>query len=96
MRILESPLIPPQAMATEGAPSPEFSPLDLAKELAVPLPQYKAAKTSNFDISGLLSTPLRLREDLTTGCGGQTWPAGMVLAKHMLRYHRDDLKEARM
>lgn len=99
MRILESPLVPLAEIGPndlKDAPSPEFSPLAFAEELSVPLPIYKAAQTSNFDISGLLSTPLRLHEDLTSGCGGQTWPAGMVLAKHMLRYHREDMKNARM
>lgn len=99
MKILESPLISAADMASNvlrGSASPEFSPLALAQELSVPLPVYKAAQTSNFDISGLLSTPLRLHEDLTSGCGGQTWPAGMVLAKHMLRYHREEMKHARM
>lgn len=100
MRILDTPLVPASEMSASqdpsSPPSPDFSPLALAEELSVPLPTYKVAQTSNFDIDGLLSTPLRLHEDLTTGCGGQTWPAGMVLAKHMLRYHRDDLKDARM
>lgn len=99
MRILESPLIPPIAEAElqrKGYPLPDFSPLTFADDMTLPLPAYKAAETSEFDIAGLLSTPLRLREDLTSGCGGQTWPAGMVLAKHMLRYHREDLRDARM
>ena len=99
MRILETPLVPVAEMTAndlKDAPSPEFSPLAFADEINVPLPIYKAAQTSTFDISGLLSTPLKLHEDLTSGCGGQTWPAGMVLAKHMLRYHRESMKNARM
>lgn len=91
MKILDSPL----AAALHPAASPEFSPLALAEDFT-PLPAYKAAQTSNFDISGLLATPLKLHEDLTSGCGGQTWPAGMVLAKHMLRYHREEMGNARM
>ncbi|KAM0333166.1 hypothetical protein ACHAQA_001826 [Verticillium albo-atrum] len=91
MKILESPLFP----ALEPAASPEFSPLALAEDFT-PLPAYKAAQTSNFDLSGLLPTPLKLHEDLASGCGGQTWPAGMLLAKHMLRYHREDMGDARI
>jgi hypothetical protein len=79
----------------ERSPSPEFSPLAMGEDLA-PLPEYKAALTTTLDFSGLLPEPLKLHEDLTTGCGGQLWPAGMVLAKHMLRYHRDKLGKARM
>ncbi|KAK9774453.1 hypothetical protein AB5N19_08877 [Seiridium cardinale] len=82
-------------MVEERTPSPDFDPLAVGVDLA-PLPEYKAAATAGFDFDGYLAQPLRLHEDLTSGCGGQTWPAGMVLAKHMLRYHRNDLKEARI
>jgi len=75
--------------------SPEFDPLAFDEELT-PLPEYKAAATTALDFDGLLPAPLKLHEDLKTGCGGQLWPAGMVLAKHMLRYHRDKLQDARM
>jgi protein N-lysine methyltransferase METTL21A len=75
--------------------SPEPSPLTLGEDLT-PLPTYKAAVTSIISFSDLLSPPLKLHEDLASGCGGQLWPAGMVLAKYMLRYHRDDLKDAKM
>ena len=60
------------------------------------LPQYKAPRTTSVDFSGLLSEPLELQEDLTTGCGGQLWPAGMVLAKHFLRLQPHDVRDARM
>jgi hypothetical protein len=79
----------------ERSPSPEFSPLAFGEDLA-PLPEYKSAGTTAVDFSGLLGEPLKLHEDLKAGCGGQLWPAGMVLAKHMLRYHRDRLQHARM
>jgi hypothetical protein len=45
----------------------------------------KASGTSIIDFDGSLSPPLRVHEDLAEGCGGQLWPAGMVLAKYMLR-----------
>ncbi|KAI1851025.1 hypothetical protein JX265_004557 [Neoarthrinium moseri] len=82
-------------MAGSRSPTPEFSPLAVGVDLA-PLPAYKAAATAGFDFDGHLAKPLRLHEDLTSGCGGQTWPAGMVLAKHMLRYHQKDLRESRI
>jgi len=77
------------------SPSPEFSPLSMGVDLT-PLPTYKAASTTSIDFSFLLDIPLQLHEDLKSGCGGQLWPAGMVLAKHMLRYHKDTLSKARM
>ncbi|KAK6951122.1 hypothetical protein Daesc_007652 [Daldinia eschscholtzii] len=79
----------------QRSPSPEFSPLAIGEDLS-PLPAYKAAGTTATDFAGLLAEPLRLHEDLASGCGGQTWPAGMVLAKHMLRYHRDDMRNSRI
>ncbi|KAH8782591.1 putative methyltransferase-domain-containing protein [Hyaloscypha finlandica] len=77
------------------SPSPEFSPLSIG-EYFTPVPTYKVASTTAIDFSGLLETPLKLHEDLKTGCGGQLWPAGMVLAQQMLRYHRGLLKDARI
>jgi hypothetical protein len=62
----------------------------------VSLPASKVAGDTNIDFDGLLAQPIKLREDVRTGCGGQTWPAGMVLGKHMLRYHRSELANARM
>lgn len=75
--------------------SPAFDPLAFGEDFA-PLPEYKAAGTTQVDFSGLLGEPLKLHEDLASGCGGQLWPAGMVLAKHMLRDHRDTLQHARV
>lgn len=85
----------PRSEADPADSSPELSPLDISQDLA-PLPAYKEAGTTKIDLDGLLEPPLGLREDLSSGCGGQTWPAGMVLAKHMLRYHREDLAKERM
>lgn len=61
-----------------------------------PLPTYKAAATTAISFSNLLEPPLKLHEDLKSGCGGQLWPAGMVLAQHMLRYHGKSLGNARV
>ena len=57
----------------------------------VPPAVIKPAGISEVDFDGLLSPPLKLHEDLKNGCGGQLWPAGMLLSKYMLRKHRDDL-----
>jgi hypothetical protein len=51
----------------------------------VELRQIKQIGSASLDFDGLLASPLQLHEDLTNGCGGQLWPAGMVLAKYMLR-----------
>jgi hypothetical protein len=77
------------------SPSPEFSLLAIGEDLT-PLPTYKAASTTSINFLNLLELPLKLHEDLKSGCGGQLWPAGMILAQQMLRYHRYSLKDARM
>jgi hypothetical protein len=69
--------------------------LNFGEEL-VQLPTIKASGTSEIDFDGLISTPLKLHEDLKEGCGGQLWPAGMVLAKYMLRKHGHSLKNKSM
>lgn len=61
--------------------------LDISQDL-VQSPDHKAAGTSETTLEGLLSKPLKLHEDLTGGCGGQLWPAGVVLAKYLLRKPR--------
>ncbi|KAI1123970.1 putative methyltransferase-domain-containing protein [Nemania abortiva] len=79
---------------TEGEP---FSPLALAEDFT-PLPAYKAAGTTETDFDGLLPADrrLRLHEDLKNGCGGQLWPAGMTLARYLLRYHKNTLAGKRI
>ncbi|KAI9739434.1 MAG: hypothetical protein M1818_005122 [Claussenomyces sp. TS43310] len=75
--------------------SPEISPLSMGDDIA-PLPTYKVPSTTSIDFSCLLSPPLKIHEDLTSGCGGQLWPAGIVLATHLLRHCRQSLKEAKI
>jgi hypothetical protein len=77
-----------------GDPDPDFF-NDFGRDL-VEQPALKSAGTTSIDFDGLLSPPLKLHEDLTNGCGGQLWPAGMVLAKYMLRTHRNTLKGKKM
>ncbi|TLD26368.1 hypothetical protein PspLS_04564 [Pyricularia sp. CBS 133598] len=76
---------------------PDFSPLAIDADLA-PLPEYKAAGETKINFGGLLpaTAPLRLHEDLSSGCGGQLWPAGMVLATHMLRDRRSSIGRERI
>jgi protein N-lysine methyltransferase METTL21A len=65
-------------------------------EELVPPAVIKSAGVSQVDFDGLLSPPLKLQEDLKNGCGGQLWPAGMVLSKYMLREHKDDIRDKTM
>ena len=46
---------------------------------------HKEACVTALDFEGTLSPPLQIYEDPANGCGGQTWPAGMLLASYMLR-----------
>ncbi|KAL2845352.1 putative methyltransferase-domain-containing protein [Aspergillus pseudodeflectus] len=60
-------------------------------ESLVPPRELKTAGQSHVSFDGLLQQPLLLKEDLKEGCGGQLWPAGMVLAKYLLRRHQSTL-----
>ena len=77
------------------SPSPPPDLVAVSEELT-PLPTLKGIGDTNITFDGHLSVPLKYHEDVRTGCGGQTWPAGMVMGKHLLRYHREELKNARM
>lgn len=59
-------------------------------------PTHQQASTSTVDFDGLLKTPLVLHQDLKKGNGGQIWPAGMILAKYLLRMKREELQKASM
>lgn len=65
--------------------------LTFGKELVRQL-TLKSAGIASIDFDRLLDPPLQLHEDLSEGCGGQLWPAGMVLAKYMLRMHKETVK----
>jgi protein N-lysine methyltransferase METTL21A len=60
-------------------------------ETFVPPQAQKLAGTTQSSFGGLVDPPLLLYEDLKDGCGGQLWPAGMVLSKYMLTHHKTDL-----
>lgn len=81
-------------MPASRPPSPdwEIDVLGISTAL-IPERTAKAAATTSITFDGLLPStkPLILHEDLQEGCGGQLWPAGMVLSKYMLQYHKSDL-----
>jgi len=60
-------------------------------ETVVPSQTHKVASTTEITFDGLLDPPLLVHEDLKEGCGGQLWPAGMLLSRYMLIYHKTDL-----
>ncbi|EFX04392.1 hypothetical protein CMQ_1320 [Grosmannia clavigera kw1407] len=91
-----SPELNPLRLGDRGSRSDNDT--DTDSDVLAPLPEYKAAGETVLDFDGLLrpAPALRLREDLTEGCGGQTWPAGMVLARHLLRHRRAEMETARI
>ena len=65
---------------------------DEITEDLVPSRSERLDATISLDFAGLLNPALTLKQDLTDGCGGKTWPAGMVLSSYLLRYKLDELK----
>ncbi|KAB8199676.1 putative methyltransferase-domain-containing protein [Aspergillus parasiticus] len=59
-------------------------------ESLVPARDLKGVGHAEISFDGLLKDPLIIKEDLKEGCGGQLWPAGMVLARYLLHQHRSD------
>lgn len=49
----------------------------------VPSIAPRQPSTTSIDFDGLLNPALLLQDD-PTECGGQLWPAGIVLAKYLL------------
>jgi protein N-lysine methyltransferase METTL21A len=74
-------------MPVSRSPSPENNVFAISDAI-VPEREQKQAGTSSIDFGGLLAQPLLLHEDLKEGCGGQLWPAGMVLSRYMLSHHQ--------
>jgi hypothetical protein len=65
-----------------------FSETDLAiLESLVPSPAHLQPHTTTTTLDGLLRIPLQLKEDLAEGCGGKLWPAGIVLARYIVRMY---------
>ncbi|KIW31748.1 uncharacterized protein PV07_03346 [Cladophialophora immunda] len=76
-------------MPASRSPSPENNVFAISTTL-VPERDNKKPATTSLTFDNLLPShrPLVLHEDLQEGCGGQLWPAGMVLTRYMLKYHR--------
>lgn len=79
----------------QSFPPLESTPLSMLESL-VPARANRIPSITKVSFDGLLEPPLLLHEDLKEGCGGRLWPAGMVLARYMLRYHLDDLVDKTM
>jgi hypothetical protein len=86
---LSTPPHPPRIMESDKENDDGF--FGFSEDL-VKSPSHKSAGISEVTFEGLLSPPLKLHEDLKEGCGGQLWPAGMVLAKYMLQHRRNELR----
>ncbi|OXV05746.1 hypothetical protein Egran_06486 [Elaphomyces granulatus] len=66
------------------------APLEVSESL-VPVREMKQAGTICVSLDGLLRRPIFIKEDLKEGCGGQLWPAGLLLAQYMVHEHRASL-----
>lgn len=64
--------------------------IDISEDL-VPQPSAKASDLVSLPFAGLLNPPLLLQTNQTE-CGGQLWPAGMVLAEYLIREKKDTLR----
>lgn len=84
-----------EEVESQSLPPPENTSLPMLESL-VPARAYRTPRTTTISFGDLLEPPLLLHEDLKEGCGGQLWPAGMVLARYMLRYHLNDLVDKTM
>ena len=72
--------------------SPTHEPSDLTiTESLIPSRPLASPTTISLSFSGLLDPRLLLHVD-PSECGGQLWPAGMVLAKYLLRCKLPDLR----
>jgi hypothetical protein len=75
------------------SPSPEQDFFAFGEDF-VKSPEHLAASTQSIDFDGLLDSPLLLHEDLAAGCGGMLWPAGMRMAKYLLKMKKDEIRNA--
>ena len=74
----------------ENDPTSPLSHLTISEDLVASQPIQKSQIVS-LDFNGLLNPPLQLQTDVSE-CGGQLWPAGMVLAEYLLRNKMEELK----
>ena len=66
----------------------------LISEELVPQRQHKDSASESL-FSDLLDPPLKLQTNQSQ-CGGQLWPAGMVLAEFLIRERLEDLRSKTM
>ena len=74
--------------------SPDASALNISEDFAPTNPPKLAGQTT-LTFSGRLSPPLILHEDLKESCGGQAWPAGILLGRFLLS-RRHELRGKRV
>ena len=76
-------------MSSPPSSSDDPSHLTVSEDLVASQPLQKSQIIS-LDFNGLLNPPLKLQMDVSE-CGGQIWPAGMVLAEYLIRNKTEDL-----
>ena len=75
-------------------PKSEDTLLAISEDLA-PCTLLPSSRIVTLSFSGLLSPPLQLQTNVSQ-CGGQLWPAGMVLSEYLIRHHLDELRGKKM
>ncbi|KAF3917509.1 hypothetical protein ABW21_db0207042 [Orbilia brochopaga] len=82
-------------MAEARSRSSSLSSLDTTdfkfpQDLVATRENLQPGRVTTTTLDGTLTkVPLQLIEDLTNGCGGQLWPAGVRLAKYFISRYRD-------
>ena len=79
------------AMQVDDRPEDAVFAGEITEDL-VPSRSERLDDTISLDFAGMLNPALTLKQDLTEGCGGKTWPAGMLLSGYLLRYKIEQLK----
>ena len=74
----------------EDDPTSPLSHLTISEDL-VASRAIQQSQLLTLDFNGLLNPPLKLQTDVSE-CGGQLWPAGMVLAEYLLRNKMEELR----
>ncbi len=64
--------------------------LTISEDL-IPSAPLPSSTITTLSFSNLLNPPLRLQTNVSE-CGGQLWPAGMVLSEYLIRHHLDDMR----
>jgi len=83
--------MPAQAYSPPSSPEKDFFAFG---EDYVKSPEHIPATIESIDFDRLLDTPLLLHQDLAVGCGGMLWPAGIRMAKYLLKMKREEMRNA--